>query len=145
MLTRNRRHGDRVAEHRLGDAHGELVDDVLAAAHQLRVRLDPKAQVEVAARTATRPDLALAGETQRHVVVDAGGDGDLDGAPLLDATLTAAMRAGIGDDVALTPAVRTRGHGGHLAEDRLHAAAHLAGAAAGRTLCGLRARPRTRA
>src|SRR5439155_4989673 len=145
VLARHRRHGDRVAEHRLRDAHGKLVDDVLAAAHQLRVRLDSKAQVEVAAGAAAGADLALTGQAQRHVVVDAGRDGDLDHAPLLDATLAAAMGARIVDDVALAAAVRARGHVGHLAEDRLHGATHLTGTSTGRTLRRLRDQPRTRA
>src|SRR5947199_217192 len=81
----------------------------------------------IAAPAAAGADLALTGQAQRHVVVDAGRDGDLHHAPLLDATLAAAMGARIVDDVALAAAVRARGHVGHLAEDRLHGATHLTG------------------
>src|SRR5665213_1507838 len=60
--TLERRYLDPVAECRLHHVHPELIDDVLVAPLQERMRLDPEHHVQVAGRSASDARLALAAE-----------------------------------------------------------------------------------
>src|ERR1035437_6970143 len=139
VLATDGGHGDPVPEHRLGHAHGQLVEQVLAAPHQVFVRGDPEADVEIAARPAARTGLALARLATGQVLVDPRRDGDVQLLALVDPALAAAARAGLFDDPALAAAARARGDIDHLAEDALHGAPDLAAATAVGTLRRLRA------
>src|SRR5207302_5359972 len=127
-------HRDVVAQHRLRNGDRQLEHDVLTVPHQLRMRPHAEPNVQVADRATARPHLALTAETERHVLVDARRNGHLDRVPHLDAALAPAVRARILDDAALTATLRTGRGGRHLAEDRLHGAAHLSRALACRAL-----------
>src|ERR1019366_1303146 len=140
MLTIDSRDGDRVAEHRLRHRHRELVQQVLTTPHEVRMWFHAEPEVQVAGGAATWAGLAFAGQSQRHVIVDAGGNGHLDGVPPLDTALATADRARIRDHLSLAVTRRARRDAGDLAEDRLHRPAHLSTALAGRALRGAGAR-----
>src|SRR5450631_2870089 len=73
MLAVHGRDGDGVAEHGLRDGNRELVEQVLTTSDQVRVRSHTETQVEVPGGTAARTRLALAGQAQGDVIVDARG------------------------------------------------------------------------
>src|ERR1019366_4649758 len=106
MLTIDSRDGDRIAEHRLRHRHRELVQQVLTTPHEVRMWFHAEPEVQVAGGAATWAGLAFAGQSQRHVIVDAGGNGHLDGVPPLDTALATADRARIRDH--LSPALARR-------------------------------------
>src|SRR5487761_1531671 len=130
MLAVDGGHGDAVAEDGLGHGHRQLVEEVLAAPHQVRVRGDAEADVQVTAAAAPRSRLALPLVAEGDVLVDARRDGDVELLALLDAALAVAGGARLLDDPTLAVAARAGGDVDHLAEDALHGAAHLATAAA---------------
>src|ERR1019366_6789173 len=106
MLTIDSRDGDRIAEHRLRHRHRELVQQVLTTPHEVRMWFHAEPEVQGAGGAATWAGLAFAGQSQRHVIVDAGGNGHLDGVPPLDTALATADRARIRDH--LSPALARR-------------------------------------
>src|SRR6185436_14049309 len=105
----------------------ELGDHVRALAAEARVLLDVEDDVEIAGGAAVEPLLALAGEAQPRTLFDAGRDGHLERALLLDPPLAAAALAGVGDHRAAAAALRAGAGDG---EEALREA-HLADAAAG--------------
>ncbi len=76
-VERRRRH--RRAQHRFRQAHRQLAQDVALLAGEDGVRLDGDLDERVARFAAILSGIALAFEAQGLPVLDAGGDGDLDG------------------------------------------------------------------
>ena len=117
---------------------------VVTAAGKGLVRADGDLDVEVAAGTTTRADLALAGQLDPGARVDTGRDAELQRAAGADPSLAGALEAGVADHGAEALAGLARAARHHLAEegplDGLHLApapADGAGARAGARLGAL--------
>ena len=105
--------------------------------------LDGDDDLKVPGGTAVLPGAALSPQGDDLPVVDARGDGDLEGLAPADLAGAAAVLAGGGDDLPRAAAPGARARGGEDAHGGLPPLLDLAGAAAGRA--GLRAGARRRA
>ena len=81
---------------------------VVTAAGERLVRLDPDLDIEVAVRAAGRADLTLAAQLDAGAGVDAGGDADLHRPALADPAVAGAVVARVGDAVAESQAMHGR-------------------------------------
>src|SRR5690606_22167577 len=70
--------------------NGDLAMEIVAIALEDRVLTDPDLDEEVSRRATVDARLAVAGRADPHPVLDAGGDVDLEGLLLLDASLARA-------------------------------------------------------
>src|SRR5581483_6928461 len=125
-------HLDGGAHHELRIGDLDLGEDVRPLAPQARVLLDVQHHVEVAARPAIEPRLALAREAQPGAGLDARRDRDLERPLLLDATVAMAALARVVDDRAAAAALRAGARHGEEALLEPHLAHAAAGAARGR-------------
>ncbi len=93
--------------------------------------------VQVTGRTAPGPDRSATGQPQRRAVVHPGGHLDGEGGLLDDPSVSVALAAGAGNQLAAPLAGGARRCGHHLAEDRAAHRLHLSLTSAG--LAGFRA------
>src|SRR5207237_8970893 len=105
-LPVQRRDPDPVPHRRLHDVDAQLVDDVLVTPVQLRMRLDPEHDVEVARRAGPITRLAFAGQADLRAGIHAGRDPDLQPFRLLDAPLSVALAARLLEAAPLPPTLR---------------------------------------
>ena len=96
------------------------------------MRLDAQDHVQIAWRAAAHARLALAADPDLRAHVDAGGDVHRQPLCLLDASLTAALLAGVLQDPARATAGRAGRRRHHLAEEGLRGAPDVARAATSR-------------
>jgi hypothetical protein len=135
------------AESGLRNGDGDVAIEIGAAALEVGMVLHFEENVEVAGNAAVGSLLTFAGDAEAHAVVDAGRNGNFDGAGVFDAALAAAFGAALLDDFAGAVAVRASARNGeesllimHLATPfamlaDFHARAGLcAGAVAGRAI-----------
>ena len=87
------RNRQRRAEGRLRERDRQLVEQLGAAAHELRVVANLDRHVEVAVRAAARARLTLALDRDPLAIVDARGNRDLEASLLAHAPVAAAQRA----------------------------------------------------
>src|SRR5579871_1486864 len=130
-----RRQVDLPAERGGGEAHRHLAVEVGRVALEYRVGLDGDLHIEVAGRAAVHPGLAFAAQPDAVAFVDAGRDLDVERLVRLETARPLALRARLGNDLAVAVAGRT----GLLDGKEALRHPHLALAAAGRTGLGLRA------
>src|SRR5690606_2418210 len=119
-------------------ADRDLAGQVRAAPLEDRVRAHQHLAIEVARRAAGPPGLALAAEPDPVAAVGAAPDLDRKGLGFAHAPLAVAGLAGILDDGALAPALRTGLLDGEKALLHAHRAAAAAGPAAARRGARLR-------
>ena len=128
------------AERRLDDRQVDLRVDVVALAHEARVRVDAHEHVDVARAAAERAGMTLAGDADALPVVDAGRDVDVERPRLRDAPRATALLARVLDDLAAAAAVRARLRADELAEDAARDLMQAAAPLAARAGARLRAR-----
>ena len=129
-----RRNLDLAAQRRDGEADRHFAVQVRALALEDRVRLQVDDDVEIAGRAAVHSGLALAGEPDPVVLVDARGDLHRQRLVLLDAPGAVARGTGVGDDLAGPVAGRAR----LLDREEALRHPHFAAPVARRALLGLR-------
>src|SRR5262249_31093794 len=120
----------RRAQGRLGDVELALGDEIVLAALETRVGLDPHEDVQVAGHSAAYSGLALAGHAQRRPVVDARRNLHGELGLLAHPAGAAAVLAGLLDDLAFAAAFGTSLRHGEEALGELDAAAAAAALAA---------------
>src|SRR5205085_2863211 len=135
-----RRHFRLKSQRRLRRVDLQLVDQVVLFACEEGVRRDRDVDVEVAWLAARRAGVPFAAEAHARAVADAGRDLDAEAARLPLAPGAPALRARVGDDAALSMALRAGADVDELSEEAAADAPHLAGALAGRAARRLRAR-----
>src|SRR2546422_6702810 len=135
-LPVERRHVDGRAQRRLGEADGDLADDLGILADEAGVFLDVHDHVQVSRRAAPLPRLTLAGELEPGPGIDPRRHLHGEHAFGLDLARPAASHARVGDD--LTGSLALAAGPGDLEEPLRHP--QLAGSVAGGT--GLRSGPR---
>src|SRR5690606_20684428 len=128
-LAVERRHPDDVAERRLRNPDRHLAVQVVAVAHEDRVRAHPHLDVQVAGRGAGGPGLALARQPDAVAAVHARGALHRQHLLLLHAAVAVAGLARIGDGLAAATAMRARLLHGEDAALHAHLAASMAGPA----------------
>src|SRR5215469_16415847 len=130
------------AEGSLRETDRHLDNHVVVLAHEERMLLDVDDDVEVAGRAAAEAGLTLIAELEARAVIHPRRNLDRERLGFADASLALALRARVGDRLALAAALRTRGR----YREKTLLRADLAGAAtvgalarAGRAVLGARA------
>ena len=122
--------GDVCAQGRLGEGDGHLTPNVIAPALKEAVGPHGDVHMQIAVGAAVAAGVAVAGNVQHLLIVDAGGNGDFHGLLMADAPRTVAVLTGGLNDPARAPAAVTAPGSLHHAKGRTLADAHLARAAA---------------
>ena len=127
-----RRHLDRTAQQ--GQRHGdiEVVNQVVAVAHQFGMRLLFDQHLQVAVDAAVARGVALARNGEHHALAHAGRNLDLHDLRTADGAFALALVTGRSDDLARTAAGRAHALGLHAAEEGVFDARHMARAVARR-------------
>ena len=130
LLAVQRLDGQAGAERGGGHRHGDPAVQVVALAREHVVRPLVDLDVQVAGRAAARADLALTGQADAHLVLDAGRDLDGQRPAGADPAVTGAGGARVRYHRAVPAAGGARAGRHHLAEERPLDRLHLATAAA---------------
>src|SRR6266851_3326811 len=122
-----------VAKGGLCEANGQFIEDIVARALEVWVRLYRENDVQVARRTTAGAYLSFAGNTHIDTIVYACGNIDDDAAIVAYSPLTTTFLTGCGNDATLATAAFAHCYIDELPKDGLLHAANLAGALAGGT------------
>ena len=124
---------DLVTKGGLCEANGQFIEDIVARALEVWVRLYRENDVQVAWRTTTGAYLSFASNTHIDTIVYACGNIDDDAAIVAYSPLTTTFLTGCGNDATLATAAFAHCYIDELPKDGLLHAANLAGALAGGT------------